>query len=461
MKSIDRRELAYWLALAFHLPRARVRDKNALVLRAAHDAGLSLLELIALETEELPAPLRSLAPLHARLLEAEGRVSAQAFVVDRLAQGELELVPVTHSAYPRHLLERLTPGKAPTLLSVAGDVALLREPGVAVSGSRKAGPAGLCFARAVGRALAEAGFTVVSGLARGVDSEALEGALEAGGRVIGVAPEGIFKTRAIRRREVQDGRLTILSEFEPTARWAGWAAMRRNSTIAGMSRALFIADCVAEGGTTAQFDVHRDHGLPVYIRRGPGEGRLMAELAARPGAEPLPWARGLVVLPSSLGGATGPQRALRCSVWREGGRLHVTVDAPDSSAPGEILDAVRTELRDQSVVREATMPYTVEARAAEANDAPSVRELPAASEPEEEDPLLRALATMDGGRATVAALCERVGWPATKTRAKLRSLEESGKITADRSGRAHVFALLNQDESPQVARRSQLELLSG
>ncbi|MCA9640100.1 MAG: hypothetical protein KC492_05370, partial [Myxococcales bacterium] len=140
MSSLDRRELPYWLTLAFHLSGARVRDKNSLVLEAAK-AGLGLLDLVARDIEERPDSLQAWAPLHERLLAAEGRASAQAFVVDRMAQAKLELVPLTHPTYPRHLLERLTPARAPTMISVAGDASLLSKPGVAVSGSRKAGPA--------------------------------------------------------------------------------------------------------------------------------------------------------------------------------------------------------------------------------------------------------------------------------------------------------------------------------
>ncbi|MFO7564412.1 MAG: DNA-processing protein DprA [Enhygromyxa sp.] len=462
MKPVATRELAYWLALAFHLPRARVRDKNLLVLQAAHEAKLSLLELVACETEALPESLRPWAAIHAGLLEAEGRVSAQAFLVDRLARAGIGLLPITDENYPAHLLERLTPDKAPTLLSLAGDVALLREPGIAISGSRKAGPAGLHFARALGRALAEQGFVLISGLARGVDTEAMDGALEAGGRVIGVSPEGIFAARAVRRRELQEGRLTVISEFEPTARWAGWAAMRRNSTIAGLSHALVIADCVARGGTTAQFDVHRDLGLPVYIRRGRGEGRLMAELAAQPGAFALPWTGGPVELPAALRRGGAP-RGLSCSVWRDGGRVLVNLDAPDSWTVPEIIDALRAELRVASVREEPPVYELAKLRegSVACESPPTLRE--STSQAAKDDPVLRALADMDDQRGTLAELCERVGWSAKKTRMKLRALQEAGKIAVDRSGRAHVFALLDSDPKPsrEPAPRCQLELLSG
>lgn len=456
MTSIDRREFAYWLALAFHLPRERVHDRNMLVLEAARAAKLSLLELVACDTEELPASLQAWAPLHARLLEAEGRVSAQAFVVDRMAQAKLALLPITHPDYPGHLLQRLTPRRAPTLLSVAGDIGLLREPGVAISGSRDAGPEGRRFARMLARALAEAGHTVVSGLARGVDTEALEGALEAGGRVIGVSPTGIFKSPALRRRELQEGRLVVISEFEPAARWAGWAAMKRNSTIAGMSRALFIADCVAEGGTTAQFDVHRDLGLPVYIRRGPGEGRLMAELAARPGAHPIRWAQGFVMLPDSLRHAAGPPARLRCSVWREGGRLHVSVDAPEGSELDEILAAVRAQLQGQPVKPKGRLsPYVVPETASIAEEGNSAPSLTA-------DPVLKALAGMDGQQGTVSDLSERLGWSKSKLRKKLKSLAEAEAVAVERSERPYTYSLVAREQAPRATTKSraQLELLS-
>lgn len=79
--------------------------------------------------------------------------------------------------------------------------------------------------------------------------------------------------------------------------------MARNRTIAGMSRALIVADCVASGGTTHQVEVHRKLGLPVVVRRGDGEGAMVAALAKEAGVEGLDWSSGPVELPDSLLGA--------------------------------------------------------------------------------------------------------------------------------------------------------------
>src|SRR5262249_18402306 len=70
----------------------------------------------------------------------------------------------------------------PVILWTQGDQSLLVEPAVAVVGSRNALPVSITIARALARDLADAGLTVVSGMARGVDSAAHAGALDAGGR---------------------------------------------------------------------------------------------------------------------------------------------------------------------------------------------------------------------------------------------------------------------------------------
>lgn len=335
-----RRESAYWLTLAFKLERESRRSINGLVLTADRRLKMSLSALVRLEPERLPAPLQRYTEVHQHLLDADGKVSAQAFVVDRLMEEGIALVPITSGKYPAHLARTLGPDKAPTLLSVAGDVTLLQEQGVAVSGSRDAGRQGLAFARAMGRALAEAGCVLVSGLARGCDREALEGALEAGGRVIGVAPEGILHSSARNRPEVEAGRLTVVSEFAPSDKWAVGRAMARNRTIAGFSRALVVADCVAQGGTTDQVEVTRSLGLPVFIRRGHGEGALVAELVQRAGVKALHWDEGPVQLPVVLG-ARPETAGVRCDIRLQQERLVVHVEGSSRATLDEVVSVIR------------------------------------------------------------------------------------------------------------------------
>jgi DNA processing protein len=298
----QRREWACWLTLAFRLERLQRRSINGLVLTADRNLKLGLTALAELEPEALPEPLRKYAEVHRQLFEADGKVSAQAFVVERLLEEGIRVVPITSASYPAHLARTLSAAKAPTVLTVVGNPELLKEQGVSVSGSRAAGPQGLAFARAMGHALARAGITVVSGLARGCDREALEGALEVGGKAIGVAPEGALQTKERKRPEVEAGRLAVVSEFAPSDKWTVARAMARNQTIAGLGRALVVADCVAPGGTTDQVEVARGLGLAVFLRRGVGEGAMVAQLAARPGVVPVKWNGGAISLPGLLPG---------------------------------------------------------------------------------------------------------------------------------------------------------------
>lgn len=311
MTLLSRMEAAYWLTLAFRLEGERRRERNGLVLTASRRCGLGLLDLVQLDVSALPEPLARFRPTLERLQASDGEVSGMAFLVDELAERGVELLPITHPAYPPHLARTLKPEAAPTLLSAAGDVRLLTQPGVCVSGSRKAGPTGVAFARACGEALAAAGITVVTGLAAGPDREAQAGSLDRGGRAIGVAPEGILMSRATREPVVREGRLCVISEFHPKQKWQAGLAMARNRTLAGMSRALFVADCVSEGGTTNQVEVHRAAGLPVFVRRGEGEGAFVATLAGQHGVTAFPWEGGQVSLeavlaPGCLVGSTAP-----------------------------------------------------------------------------------------------------------------------------------------------------------
>ncbi|MEM7674437.1 MAG: DNA-processing protein DprA [Myxococcota bacterium] len=194
-----------------------------------------------------------------------------------------------HRGYPDHLVDTLTVAKAPPVLTFKGSLELLQTPCTVISGSRRASPEGLACARAVAESLAKKGVVIATGLARGVDREAMNAALKAGGRVIGVSAQGILKTAERWRREVGQGRLTVVSPFEPSALWSARQAMQRNTVLAGLSRVLVVADCVAPGGTSNQVETHRRLGFPVFLRRGRGEGEMVAELAEREGVKAFWW----------------------------------------------------------------------------------------------------------------------------------------------------------------------------
>lgn len=151
--------------------------------------------------------------------------------------------------YPEWLRRIYDP---PALLWTRGRlVAGEGERAVAVVGSRSATPLGLAFARTLAADLAAAGLTVVSGLARGIDTAAHQGALEAGGRTVAVLGSGLDalyprENAALARAIARDG--AVVSEFPPgTGPWKQ-NFPRRNRTIAGWARATVVVEAGEKSG---------------------------------------------------------------------------------------------------------------------------------------------------------------------------------------------------------------------
>jgi DNA processing protein len=145
---------------------------------------------------------------------------------------------------------------APPALIVRGDVALASRSCVAIVGARNASAAACRFAREIAHALAEAGTTVVSGLARGVDTAAHVGAL-GGGATIGVIASGIDvafppENRELQERVASDG--LLLAEQPPGTEPRARHFPYRNRIIAGLSIGTVVVEAAPKSGSliTAQ-----------------------------------------------------------------------------------------------------------------------------------------------------------------------------------------------------------------
>ena len=141
---------------------------------------------------------------------------------------------------------------APPILTVRGDTALALAPCLAVVGARNASAAAAKLAREFAMALAEAGFTIVSGLARGVDGAAHVGALAGGGATIGVIASGIDVTYPPEHADLQariaDEALLIAEQppgTEPLARHFP----SRNRIIAGLAAGTLVVEAAPKSGS--------------------------------------------------------------------------------------------------------------------------------------------------------------------------------------------------------------------
>ncbi len=173
----------------------------------------------------------------------------------RLAQAGATFVTSRDPAYPPLLREL---ADAPLGLYRRGDYSF-DAPCVAIVGSRRTTLYGQSVAKKLGYELARLGFCVVSGLARGIDTFAHEGALEAGGRTAAVLGNGIDiiyppeNLKLYQRIEESGG--AILTEFPFGRRADKQSFAMRNRIVAGMSRAVIVVESDVSGGSmiTAKF----------------------------------------------------------------------------------------------------------------------------------------------------------------------------------------------------------------
>lgn len=145
---------------------------------------------------------------------------------------------------------------------------------VSVVGTRMASPYGMGAARRFGRELAEAGCTVISGLARGIDTAAHWGALDADGRTIAVLGMGLAGVYPPENRELADricdGHGAVVSEFPMNMRPSRTSFPQRNRIVAGWSRATFVAEAPSHSGAlhTARLSAE-EYGNSVFVLPGP------------------------------------------------------------------------------------------------------------------------------------------------------------------------------------------------
>lgn len=155
------------------------------------------------------------------------------------------------------LLETITKGDETGTgrVFVAGDTSLLSSRCIAVIGARKATDMGRRRARQLGRQLAQAGVVVVSGLAEGIDTEALTGAIEAGGKVVGVIGTPLDQAYPAKNKALQETIYTnhlLVSQFAYGERVYPSNFPARNRTMAALSDASVVIEASDTSGTLHQ-----------------------------------------------------------------------------------------------------------------------------------------------------------------------------------------------------------------
>lgn len=228
-------------------------------------------------------------PEDVRRLLGRGFLLAQA--LERWSARAIWVVTRPDDDYPDQLRKKMG-AKRPPVLYGCGDRTALDSGGLAVVGSRKVADELNEYTECVGQLAAEAEVQIVSGGARGVDQAAMRGSLEAGGHAIGVLGNDL--ERAVLNREnrepLMDGRLVLVSSFDPAVRFRGWQAMERNKQIYALADAALVVNSdLGHGGTWAGAteQLGKLRYVPVYVRSTKEPCRGLKELVER-GAGPWP-----------------------------------------------------------------------------------------------------------------------------------------------------------------------------
>ena len=217
-----------------------------------------------------------------------GQAVIAATELERLAQAGIRVLARADEAYPSRWRSRLRE-QSPPLLFVAGPISLLERGGIAAVGSRQVDEDGAAFARHAGAAAARAETPVISGGARGVDREAMFGALDSGGEAIGILADGLSRTLRSPdvRRMVAEEQLVLASPHRPDAHFEVWRAMGRNKLIYALADAAIVISSDADrGGTWAGATENLRHDwCPLFVRNGtdvPEGNRRLLKLGALP-----------------------------------------------------------------------------------------------------------------------------------------------------------------------------------
>ena len=282
------------------------RDADSAIGESDHPPeGLSV---FLAHSNEQPAPGCGLSgDLGDRIAGLMGRATAVAFELDRLDQSGIRTLAVFDEHYPQQWLARLG-AKAPPVVHGAGSLDLLDTPGLGVVGSRDVSEAGGEVAKQVARLAARRGLPLVSGGARGVDQLAMDAAFEAGGAVVGILAESLWRRlkRPDVRRAVYDGSTVMCTPYSPDAPFSAGNATGRNKLIyAQAALTVVVASDDGSGGTWSGATEALKHGHgSVAVWRGPGEGAGNQPLQQR-GATPV---SSLDDIESLLDRAHSPQR---------------------------------------------------------------------------------------------------------------------------------------------------------
>jgi DNA processing protein len=182
----------------------------------------------------------------------------------------IAIVTQDDSDYPQSLRNAYDP---PLLLYVWGKIEPRDRHAIGVVGSRRATHYGNQATKKLSYQLAHSGFTIISGLARGIDTSAHEAALAAGGRTIAVIGSGLGRLYPPENLQLAEkiaaGNGAVVSEFPLNTAPDKQTFPMRNRIVAAWSQAVLVVECPAWSGSLITANLASEYGKPVFAVPGP------------------------------------------------------------------------------------------------------------------------------------------------------------------------------------------------
>ena len=224
-----------------------------------------------------PSQLREVAgvgPSLARAIASARDSNDVEAELQRCRRHNISLVTIESANYPRALREIHDP---PSILYMHGDLLPRDRLAIAIVGTRHATSYGKRMASQLAGSLARAGMTIVSGLARGIDAAAHQGALDAGGRTIGILGSGLMNLYPPEHKELafdisQHG--AVVSELPVQQATSPGAFPRRNRIITGLSLGVVVVQAAQSSGALISARHAMEQNREVFAVPGPVDSRV-------------------------------------------------------------------------------------------------------------------------------------------------------------------------------------------
>lgn len=306
-----------------------------------HSRGAAPRDLLACGASDLLDAWTDKNVTRLRIDTLLGRGVAMSLALEKWQSAGLWVMTRSDGDYPRSLKHRLREASPPVLFG-CGDRSLLGQGGLVVVGSRDADDAALSDAGALAAAAARDGIPILSGGARGVDETAMIAALDAGGVAVGVLANNLLRasTGSRYRRALRDGRLVLVSPFQPEARFLAGNAMARNKYIYCLADAAVVISTAHESGGTwsGAMENLKRQWVALYVRRSAAPGH---EALVKVGGQWLPddlvnvrrLVEGITETPTSI-----PARNTSCAALRDGQEVSETAPGDGATSTDKQLD---------------------------------------------------------------------------------------------------------------------------